>query len=80
MPASASKLGRFNAPAGQPTPLGTATIPSTIPGLDSDVLSGTITEFVPGDHLTLKLPEHITIVSNEAGITGGVHLWRILPR
>lgn len=40
----------------KPGEFGTATIPSTIPGLDSDVLSGTITELVPGDHLTLKLP------------------------
>lgn len=28
----------------------------TIPGLDGGILSGTITEIVPGDHLTLKLP------------------------
>lgn len=35
---------------------GIATIPAGIPGLDPGVLSGTITELVPGDHLTLKLP------------------------
>lgn len=36
----------------KPGDLGTA----TIPGLDGGILSGTITEIVPGDHLTLKLP------------------------
>ena len=51
-------------PKPEPTPgdFGTATIPPgipgipAIPGLDPGVLSGTITELVPGDHLTLKLP------------------------
>jgi hypothetical protein len=35
--------------------VGTATIPN-IAGAGNDILSGTITEVVPGDHLTLKLP------------------------
>lgn len=34
---------------------GTATIPGAMAGA-TDILSGTITEVVPGDHLTLKLP------------------------
>jgi hypothetical protein len=36
---------------------GTVTLPgAAVPGIPSEVLSGTITEVVPGDHLTLKLP------------------------
>ncbi len=31
-------------------------------------------------HVSFELPDNVTIVSNDAGITGGVHLWRIQPR
>src|SRR4051812_689384 len=43
------------APPALPLPgqVGTATIPGPA---GNDVLSGVITEIVPGDHLTLKLP------------------------
>jgi hypothetical protein len=47
---------------GAPTPVPTLPVPgqvgtATIPGpAGNDVLSGVITEIVPGDHLTLKLP------------------------
>jgi hypothetical protein len=54
--ADGDSSGKGEPKAGSPTPGEEVAIPGAIPGIPSDVLSGTITEVVPGDHLTLKLP------------------------
>ncbi len=48
--------GAKSAPAPKIGDPGTATIPAEDGSAGTDILSGTIQEVVPGDHLTLKLP------------------------